>query len=1446
MGPRKSAGSPWEFHTFVLSSVDNYRTYGHALRFSDVREANGGLNSSESSDGDGKYASKSGHLDYALVVLSPFPFFDAIRAWLIPVVRDMLSPIPERRMSVEPRISSLVHDALAIRSNHLSTKFTLLSPPGSKTNSPTVCHFSLPGDSSVLPPQNFSMRTFFSAVNPHILISIFELLLSTGHLLFVSRHVSLLTAAAQSCLTLMWPLSWDFAIYIPVLPNQIGLDALNFPNAAITGMLRSHPEMPERLEDILPYNDALVIVDLDESRVLYGDAPAPPRLPTHLREKLLDRLRLIFSPAVVFCDSIDPEAPTGEMSESSYASHLNLFGSKSVKISSEDQVRVAFLLLLREICDNTTAEVDEFKAGFLASPLYSLYVRNASDHSILKQLIRMTEADATNYLLGVLGSSSISYTNPAVPPAPSPPTSLQSAFHNPSSSFNVTEAKLVPNEAALPTSSLNLFKSAFPSPNQRANELFLVAEACYHDALKAHAPPAVLGDWILIQVDYLLKLKRHHDCLRLISKLESEHVIFLCGDLMTLLMESLTVTELDQMSMRQSEDRLGDAARAFRETRSRQQPTALSPETKDLYNTIVLVDDAAPDTVAKFLELIKGRNINVNATPQGLSLLSTAASMGKFRMAALLLRYGAAPDSDSAKNSIAHSLCSTKPRDEISYLLSIRILCLALSTGYNINRGDNYQATPLSLLLMRPVPCIPLLKFFLQCGSDVNSLNVDACPPVHFVVKSRVQQLTDLYPLSLMLDYGANPLITEPASNSFRALIAAASDAITANLQPFNTYMEVNKYLSAKYHTLRALKSSVPSQKDRDAAAAAAAASSSSVSSSSSPGSGRLPSSPGGVSVTPTVNLPPLPIIPSSSNSDLSKAGPPSPRSGSVPATTLKPTTPTVTVAASTGSIPAPNAVLAGIPTSLAPKPVVTAAAANTSGASAEALEAASLANYAIVDAQYRQLVILTALVHHYLPEVAKRKRKGASFGFSAKKRSTPHDAALALTVPLHTLLSHHTTLSVDIRHHATMNGSRPSVAACFSSKMTLLAEVQLEFVAAFYQNDGRIHLDSMNAEDMLATILPSQVASFNALCGPWPIEDALLGNLVTEVLSFPVRLSVLFEDLAKRSVSYGATDTGKIQVLLAQLAHLRNRQDALRHESQMQQVYEEIGQKVSGIAQFSFMMKNGTTLLTSGSLKVVKNFEACGNASRVPASELQSCRAYLFATGDDTDNKGFLVLASDAGVTERRRIPLKKTMVFDIPSFSSHTNNGAASDCTLYHSIALVTLHPSSTPHEYCLLECPNAETKTRWLSLLWRLCFEGRNYTHKRHLYEFVDRSNASSDYEGWLDYSVDSDFPTPISTHYFSLRGNRLVATLSPTDSTPIVIIYLDEYSLLVNEESSLLYSMSLQPAKHLAPRYLLYFGTHPKVLSKYPAANSSITDWRSLLRLVVAPASSPSKM
>lgn len=1472
--------------------MDNYRTYGHCLRFSDTRESDSTGGSSDSTRG----AQKNGHLEYALVVLSPFPFFDSIRAWLVPVVKDMLSSVPERRMSIEPRISSLVYDALAIRSNHISTKFNLLQPPGAKTGAAPTCLFSVPGDSSVIPPQNFSMHTFFAAVNPSILVSIFEMLLHTGQVLFVSRHVSLLTVAAQSCISLMWPLSWDFAIYIPVLPNQIGLDAMNFPNAAITGMLRSHPEMPDRLEDILYYNDSLMIVDLDESRIVKGVNCLPPLMPAHLRNKLMDRLRLIFAPSVVFCDEIDLDM--GGNSSGSKVSQLTTFGSKSIKATPEDQVKAAFMMLLRDICDNTSSEIDEFKAAFLSSPIYSLYQRNAGENSILRQLIRMTEENAEAFLLGTLGQANVIRLTSSVPPAPCPPTPLAGAFHSPKYSWTVTEAPLVTNVGALPTTGLNLFKLAFPSPMQRAAELFQQAESAYLQAVKDQAPATVLSDWILLQVTYLLRLKRHHDCLRLLSKLESEHPIFLCVDLMTLLMESLTMPELEQMSMRQTEDRLGDAARAFRETKSRQNSTTLSPESKELFNFIVLQDDnRLTEPGSKFLELLTGRNVNVNATPKGLSLLSTAVSMGKLRMAAHLLRFGAAPDSDNAKNSIAHCLCSTKPRDEVSYLLGIRTLCLALATGYNINRVDTYQATPLSVLLMRAVPCIPLLKFLLLNGSDVNSLNVDACPPVHFLVKSRIQQLTELYPLTLLLDFGANPLLSEPSANSFRALIGAASDAITANLQPFAAYMDANKYLSAKYAMLRALKSSHPSQKDKDAAAAAPVSSIASQNASvnvvgtggtaiaPSPGSaGRMPV---GVSTAPSTvstTLPPLPTV--GTNAEFSKATPPSPRSAAPTspssgptASTAAPSSGAMSTAASSSSSATPASAQASssaktpasVPSAVTPSSVPSNTPAMALGAalqkpapaniSPEASEATALANYAIVDAQYRQLVIITALVHSYLSDIAKRKRKGATFGFSARKKSTPHDAALALTGPLSTLLSHHTTLSVDIRHHTTMNGSKPSVAACFASKMTWLAEVHLEFVSAFYQHDGRIHLDAMNADDMVPSILQQQLASFNSLCGPWSMNDTLLGNLITEVLDFPSRLSVLFEEMSKKSALSGASDYGKIQVLLTQLAHLRNRQDAIRHESVMSQVFEEIGSKVSGVAQFSFMMKIGTTLLHSGSLKIVRNFGESPAASRVQASDLQTCRAYLFATSDDTDNKGYLVLASDGGVNERRRIPLKKTVIFDIPAFAESptspsttsataapvpASNSSSPEPTLSHSIGLVTLHPSSTPHEYYMLECNSAESKSKWLSYLWRICFEGRNYTHKKHLYEFNDRSSATPDYEGWLDYSIDSDPISPIVTHYFSLRGNRLVATLSPNDTIPISIIYLDEYTLLTNDEPSLTHSVSLQPTKHLAPRYLLYFGTHPKVLSKYPLNNPSITDWRSLLRMVIQHASAPSKM
>jgi ankyrin repeat protein len=1451
----------WEFHTFVLSGADNYRTYGHVLRFS------------YSVDANGQSSSRGSHLDHALVVLSSHCFFDALKAWLIPVVNDMLSSDPQRRMSVEPRISSLIHDSLAIRSNYISSTLELHSPKGVSRPKPLTCRFPLPGDTSVLPPLNFSMQSFLQSVNPNILVSIFELLLYAGHLMFISSRVSLLTTAAQACISLIWPLSWDFAIYIPVLPNQIGVEAVNFPNAAIVGMLRSHPDLPERLEDILQYNDALLIVDLDENRMIVGDNCRPSRLPPYIREKLVERLKLIFSPNLVFCDAVDPDqiynSSAGESSEGeSLTRFLTTFGSPRLKLSIDDQVRVAFLLLLRDITDSSfeTKPFDEFKAAFQASPIYSLYQRNAHDNTLLKQLIRMSEDKAADYLLNLL-TEPVALTTIGGGPQSSVATVLAPAFHAPQYEWKASEAALVPNEAGISTSGLSLYKSAFPAPNQRANELFQHAENAYQAALKAKAPPAALNDWILIQVTYLLKSKRHHECIRLLGKLDPEHPIFLCNDLMTLLMESLTAVELDQMSIRQSGDRLGDAARAFREAKSRQQPTSLSPESKELFHYIMTQEDTNTDT--KFIELITKRNVNVNATPQGISLLSTAVSMGKLRMAAGLLRYGATPDNDAAKNTIAHSLCSTKPRDEISYLLGIRILCLALATGFNINRGDSYQATPLSLLCSRPVPFVPLLKFFLSNGADSNAVNVDEHPPSHFLVKTRMQQLVDVSPLALLLDMGANPLITEPSSEGFRALVTAASDAITNNLQPFAVYLENNKYLTAKYATLRTLKSSITTTKT-------AAASSSSA---ANPGSTRLPPLPiVPASTAPTTTAGLALASPSSSTGpEAAKTAPPSsPRSGATTSVTGATGSANVSTATSSSSSStatksdhlSPSASVVNLAQGAALKtrafamtlaPASDLGGASTSGPASvgvpgssattgpldkaymikfnEAMEVMALSNYAIVEAQYRQLVILNALVHRYMVDVAKRKRKGTAL--FTKRRSTPHDCMLALTHALENLLLHHTTLSVDIRHHTTIYGSKPSVAAAFSAKMALLAEVQIEFASAFYSNDGRAHLEAMNSEDMV-TILAQEREAFSSLFGSWVQSDALLGNLLTEVLDFPVKLSVLFEDLAKRAASVGAADAGKIQVLLTQLGHLRNRHDRIRHESQMVQVFEEVGHKLNGIAQFSFMMAAGTTLLRAGQVKLIRSIEAPG-LSRVPPSEILPCRAYLFATSDETDNKGYLLLSTDGAVTEKKRIPLKKAIVFDIPAFSATAQQSSSgtptpNDSSLMHPIGLVALHPSSAPHEYYLIDCPSAESKVQWLSLLWRVCFEGRNWTHKRHFYEYVERPTLSSEYEGWLDYSVDNEFSSTLSTHYFTLRGNRLVATVSPSETTPIIIIYLDEYTLHINDEPSTLHHMSLEPAKHLAPRYLLYFGAYPKVLSKYPV-NSAHTDWRSLLKTLV---------
>jgi hypothetical protein len=70
------------------------------------------------------------------------------------------------------------------------------------------------------------MRLLFSCLDITNIVATFEALLMGQQLLFLSKSAALLSYAAESLLSLLWPFSWPFT-YIPVFNNSLPIDFLS-------------------------------------------------------------------------------------------------------------------------------------------------------------------------------------------------------------------------------------------------------------------------------------------------------------------------------------------------------------------------------------------------------------------------------------------------------------------------------------------------------------------------------------------------------------------------------------------------------------------------------------------------------------------------------------------------------------------------------------------------------------------------------------------------------------------------------------------------------------------------------------------------------------------------------------------------------------------------------------------------------------------------------------------------------------------------------------------------------------------------------------------------------------------------------------------------------------------------------------------------------------------
>ena len=127
--------------------------------------------------------------------------------------------------------------------------------------------------------QNINLQQFFAFFDLEKIIKIFTALLLERRILIVSKHHDKLTSCALSMEYLIYPLEW-FYQFNPIMPECIDIMIYDSPFPFIFGI---HPCIYEKLS--ITELKEVVVLDVDERQVIYGNKVVEINLPENIRDK---------------------------------------------------------------------------------------------------------------------------------------------------------------------------------------------------------------------------------------------------------------------------------------------------------------------------------------------------------------------------------------------------------------------------------------------------------------------------------------------------------------------------------------------------------------------------------------------------------------------------------------------------------------------------------------------------------------------------------------------------------------------------------------------------------------------------------------------------------------------------------------------------------------------------------------------------------------------------------------------------------------------------------------------------------------------------------------------------------------------------------------------------------------------------------------------------------
>ncbi|GJJ75255.1 hypothetical protein EMPS_07613 [Entomortierella parvispora] len=208
-------------------------------------------------------------------LVSAIPYHYLLRDWLLAVVVACSGGVEHPGMSLsslrlESYVRNIIHDVNVPPFGKMEIGITINN---------RLIYASRPALNSVPIVKNFSLFPLFRCLSAEDIVTVIEVILSEGRIIFLSSHLGMLTLASESFLYLLFPLYWQ-GVYIPILPAAL-MTCLQAPVPYIIGVERSC------CDSDFPPEDACVI-DLDRGSI---NVQLPPmQLPPRPRRKLVQSL----------------------------------------------------------------------------------------------------------------------------------------------------------------------------------------------------------------------------------------------------------------------------------------------------------------------------------------------------------------------------------------------------------------------------------------------------------------------------------------------------------------------------------------------------------------------------------------------------------------------------------------------------------------------------------------------------------------------------------------------------------------------------------------------------------------------------------------------------------------------------------------------------------------------------------------------------------------------------------------------------------------------------------------------------------------------------------------------------------------------------------------------------------------------------------------------------